>query len=145
MSRENVELVRLIILGPKGDIAQRIRDDEIWKTNLPQFGPLFADDFETVVVMPGGAERVYQGFDGLRIAWLDWLEPWESYRTQIQDLIELGDRVLALLRDCGTVKGTQAEVEVPVAAIWTIRDGQFTRAEFYASQSQALEAVGLRE
>ena len=37
------------------------------------------------------------------------------------------------------------EVESPVAAIWAVRSGRVSRAEFYASREQALEAAGLRE
>jgi ketosteroid isomerase-like protein len=99
--------------------------------------------------MPGdgdaAARRTYRGVDGLRQAWLDWLQPWESYQFQIERVIDAGERVVVLSRDRGRHRDMDVEVESPVAAIWAVRRGRVSRAEFYASREQALEAAGLRE
>jgi ketosteroid isomerase-like protein len=98
-----------------------------------------------VAVTGVGPERTYEGLQGYRDAWLDWLEPWESYRTEAEKVIDAGDDVLVLVRDHGRRAGMQAEVSMNAAAIWTVRDGKIVRATFFSDQERALEAVGLTE
>jgi ketosteroid isomerase-like protein len=83
--------------------------------------------------------------EGLRAACVEWLDPWESYRTEIEDVIDAGDEVVVLTRDYGRRSGTAAEVSMLGAAVWTVRDGKIARACFYPYRADSLEAVGLRE
>ncbi len=92
-----------------------------------------------------GAERTYSGMDGLRESWWDWLAPWATYRTEIEDVIDGGDRVLVLVFDFGRRAVGAPEVKSSNAAIWTVRDGKVARVEFYADRAVAIEAVGLEE
>ena len=47
------------------------------------------DDFVCVMDGGEGAFRAeYPGAGGLMDAWGDWLEPWESYRLEVEDVIE---------------------------------------------------------
>ena len=143
MSQENVELVKALYPHPSADIAALFRDEETFGRMRDALSPLLTDDFESVVVFPGDT-RTHPGLEGFRKHWLDWLEPWATYRTAIEDLIDVGDRVLLLLRDHGRREGMDAEVEIIGASVATIRDGKLARWEDYADRVQALEAVGLR-
>lgn len=144
MSEEDVELVRGL-LPPKGlDLAQVLRDDaaaEAWQSAT---APLFHRDFECELFGVEGP-TTYTGLEGLRAAWLDWLEPWASYRTDLDELIDAGDRVVALVRDHGRREGMTAEVEIIGASIWIVRDGKVARIGFYPDRSQAFEAAGMSE
>jgi ketosteroid isomerase-like protein len=51
--------------------------------------------------------------------------------------------VLVIVNDYGHRRGTEGEVRLFGAAIWTVRDGRAVEAEFYAERRLAYEAVGL--
>ncbi len=94
--------------------------------------------------MPDG-EKTYADTDGLRAFWLDWLAPWTTYRQQVEEAIDLGDRVLLIIHDFGRSEGSTQEVKGETAGLWSVRDGTIARAEFYLSHAAALEAAGLSE
>ncbi len=85
------------------------------------------------------------GVRGLWQSWIDWLAPWESYRTEIEELIPAGDRVLALVRDFGRRRDMDTEVEMLGSAVWTVREGRIARAEFFTDRARAFETAGLPE
>ena len=146
MSEENLELVRGFYPPPDVDIAELFRDDAAFAGMLEAFRPLLTNDFESVMVGAVlGQPRTYSGLEGLRQNWLDWLEPWATYRTTIEELIDAGDRVVLLLRDHGRRKDMDEEVELIGASICTIRDGKVARWEDFADRNQALKAAGLSE
>ena len=145
MSQQNVEIVRALQPQPEWDLVTLLRDETTAAAMLEGFAPRFHDDFEAFA--PGALmeSRRYTGMEGLRDLWLEWLEPWESYRVEIENVIDAGDDVVVLTRDYGRRPGMTAEVSVLGAAVWTVRDGKIARAGFYAHRGEALEAVGLSE
>jgi ketosteroid isomerase-like protein len=143
MSEENVELVRRLQVAPDMDLVALFRDDAMTESLIETVAPLFDPGFECVLVLPGAREHT--GLPGLRTAWLEWLEPWESYRVEIEDVIDAGDAAVVLTRDYGRRPGMEAEVRLLGAAVWTVRDGKIVRAEFYGDRTAALEAAGLSE
>lgn len=142
MSEANVELVRAIHLGPDVDLVELFgRGGE--SNLLSAIEPLLDEGFEAVG--HGGVRYgPFQGVDGLRRVWAEWLSPWESYRTETQEIVDLGDRVLVLVRDFGRRAGIEEEVSQHSASIWTVRAGKLARADFYADRTQALKAAGIR-
>jgi ketosteroid isomerase-like protein len=138
-----VELVKALI--PQGtDIVPIFRDEDTWAQTREAVSRLITDDFESVMVFPAQT-RTYAGLEGLRRNWLDWLEPWATYRTNFDELIDVGDRVVILLRDHGRRKDMDKEVELIGATILTFREGQVARWEDYADRAAALHAAGLAE
>jgi ketosteroid isomerase-like protein len=75
--------------------------------------------------------------------WLDWLEPWDSYHVQVDELIEAGDSVVVLVRDRGRRHGVDAEVELISGSVWTFRGDKIVRVEFYANREELRGAIGL--
>ena len=101
-------------------------------------------DVIAVKHVPGAEPDVAHGLHGLRMRWLDWLAPWASYRTEIEEIIDLGDRVVAVLCDYGRRAPDAPEVALKSAAVWTVRGERIVRADFYAGgRVEALQAVGL--
>jgi ketosteroid isomerase-like protein len=144
VSQENVELVRSLQPAPDVDIAQLVRDDNINARWVEAVTSVFHPDFECVMMLRIEGPATYAGLDGLRDAWLDWTAPWAAYRTEIEQLIDAGDRVVVLVREFGRRVGGAYEVAFPAATVWSVRDGKVVRAEFFPDRARALEAAGLR-
>ncbi len=145
MSQENVEIVRRLQPGPDIDLTELfevVRGDADVEGALGAAAPAFADDF--VCVFHALSEEPRFGVHGLRRSWLDWLAPWESYRTEIKELVDAGDRIVVLSRDFGRRPGMDLEVHFDGCAVWTVRDEKIARAEFFPTdRAAAFEAAGL--
>jgi ketosteroid isomerase-like protein len=145
MSQENVELVRRLQPGPDVDLTELFevaRGDADVEGALRASAPAFTDDF--VCIFHALSEEPRFGIHGLRRSWLDWLAPWESYRTEIKELVDAGDRVVVLSRDFGRRPGMNLEVHFDGCAVWTVRDEKVARAEFFPTdRTAAFEAAGL--
>jgi len=144
MSQANAEFVESLQPSPDTDLVALFRDEE-GAALIEALGPFFHEDCEIVAPTFVAGEGVrFVGLDGLRAAWLDWLEPWESYRVEIEDVIDAGDNVVVLPRDYGRRPGMNVEVSVGGAAVWTVRAGKVSRVAFYLNRTEALKAVGLQ-
>ena len=144
MSAGNVELVRSLHPPPGTDLAQNFRDESRWGAVAAAWAPVLAPDFRCAAhgYLEGDGET-FEGLEGLRYLWLEWLSPWASYRTEIEDVLDVGDRALVLVRDFGTRTGEEHEVADSAAAIWTVREGKVTEITFYADRATAFRVVGL--
>ena len=146
MSQENVELVRGLQPSADTDLVAAFRDDATAAAVMETLSPFFHEDVEIVAPTFVAGEGVrLVGLEGLRAGWLDWLEPWESYRVEVEDVIDAGDDAVVLVRDFGRRAGMTVEVSVVGGAVWTVRDGRVARVAFYLNRSEALKAVGLEE
>ncbi len=138
MSQENVELLVRLAPGPDVDLARLFRDDRRWGAFTEASLPFYHAAFESATTTVG-VERSGRGMAGMRSLWLDWLEPWATYRTDLEEAIDLGERVLVLNHSYGRLHGSTLEVKEAPAAIWTVRDGRIARAEFYTDRGEAFK------
>ena len=140
-----VEVVRGVQPAPDVDLVDlflRNADAATVEAALAVIAPVYTDDF--VCVLHGTSSEERRGVHGLRESWLDWLAPWESYRAEIDDVRAGEDgRVLVVGRDYGRRPGMSDEVELVASAVWTVRDGRISRAEFFTSRADAYRAAGL--
>ncbi|HEY0517078.1 MAG TPA: nuclear transport factor 2 family protein [Solirubrobacteraceae bacterium] len=144
MSQENVDVVRSILPGPDTDMIALWNDDSAGGELMHTMAPLLDPGFVSVKHVPGAEPETARGLQGVRVGWLDWLAPWATYRTEIEEVIDLGDRVVSVLCDYGRREPDSPEVALKSAAVWTVRGGLVVRAEFYTGgRAEALEAVGL--
>jgi ketosteroid isomerase-like protein len=144
MSQENVELVLGLYPAPDVDYVQLYGDETLWTAWAEPVAPFLHADFDCFMYT-FGSERRYAGVDGLRAFMLDWMAPWVTYRVEMEQVIDLGERVLILNYDCGRHEGSTREVRGRVAAVWTVRDGKIARLDAYTTRADALKAVGLAE
>ena len=88
----------------------------------------------------------YRGHDGVR-AWLAELrENFERFDVWLDEAREAGDdRVVAIGGVSWRARGSGIDMEERLGWVYEFRDRQVLRMLFYASPSDALEAVGLRE
>ena len=146
MSAEAVRIVEQIQeVLVVDDIVAVLGDDDEDQRIRQTLAELAEPDFEVMMVgpdyLPQAAERA--GPDGFREAWLDWTSPFESFRIDLERVIDAGDRVVSLVRQIGRTKTGGVEIETSAAAVWTIRDGKLTRVEFHLDRNAALRAAGL--
>ncbi|HEX3510195.1 MAG TPA: nuclear transport factor 2 family protein [Solirubrobacteraceae bacterium] len=145
MSQENVALIMGLLDTPEVDVAQVYQDEALFAAAVETVSPYLDPGFAVTVRGGPAGDQTFVGVLGFKAFWQDWLTPFESYRQEIDRAVDLGDRVLLLIRDFARLKGSDEEVRGDHAAVWSIRDGKITAAEFYASRSEALDAVGLSE
>jgi ketosteroid isomerase-like protein len=91
-----------------------------------------------------GFEPVYRGHEGVRAFWRQWLDAWESIEFRVDELIDAGDDVVAMLLQVN--RGRASGIEVPQfdwAQVWTVRDGKIVRVRMFRDRNEALRAVGL--
>jgi SnoaL-like domain len=146
MSQENVDLVLAVIPPSEVDLAQLVRDDELWAHLAAAIDPFFHPDFRCVGRMVGNSSYGESGLDAFRAFWRDWLASWDTYRMgEIEQAIDCGDRVVVIVRDVGRPKGAEHEIRGRNAGIWTLRERQAIQWEGYPDPADALKAVGLEE
>jgi ketosteroid isomerase-like protein len=103
-------------------------------------------DVECVMVGPDPAFATEaRGIESFVESWTDWLSPFEHWRIKLEDVVESGDRLVTLVRQFGTPKGSTAEVENAGAAVWFMRDGRLARVEFHLDRELAMKSAGLAE
>jgi hypothetical protein len=144
MSRENVELAKALLPEPGTDIVPLTRDEDASARMAEAARPFLTDDFESVMVWPA-VTRTYAGPEGLRKNWLDWLEPWATYRSTYEKFIDVGEHVVVLLRNHGRRKDMETEVELIGATVLTFREGKLARWGDYVHRADAFEAVSISE
>jgi ketosteroid isomerase-like protein len=141
MAKPELERLRALLPGPDVDLAALLRDDERFAAAAAALADLIDPEVESIGVWRGGA--VYAGISGFREMWLDWLQPWGRYYSEIEEMIEDGDRVAILVRDRGLRDELEQEVELRSGSVWSFREGKVTRVEFYGSREELFEATGL--
>jgi len=131
VSQENVEIVRALY-----DAFER-GDREA------PFGS-YAADIE-VDWSHGTFGGIYRGHDGVREAFRDLRTAFSSMSFTPEELVGVGDRVLATVRERYTGRGSGVAVDRLHYAVWTLRNGEVTGQRSYLDKGEALEAVGLPE
>jgi len=149
MSVENVELVRSVHPPSGTDLTLLFGGDPDGRGAFARIAPLLTDDFEVIGGdhfgdLGLGLFSESRGLEGLVSVWREWLSPWETYVTEVDDFLDAGEgRVVVLIRDRGRLRGSDSEVELVSASVWTLRDARIARIEFHTSRAQAFKAVGL--
>lgn len=134
MSRENVEIVREAWdAWSRGDTAALFEfyDPEVeWDMShsyVPDMG-------------------VFHGHEGIREFFGEWRAFFAEYWAEAQEFIEVGDSVIVRVHQGGRGRSSTVGVEMPAYwQLYRLRDGRAVRVEIYRDETEALEAVGLRE
>ena len=132
MSQENVEIVRRVYeRWNNGDLAG-------WKE-------MHAPD--VVVVPPEGWPEGDTSTN--RDAWFDQAmrlrDSWDAQRLEVDEIRDLGDRLLSFLRWVTRGKDSGIELETPMASVTTVEGGKIVEQSYFLDQQSALKAVGLSE
>lgn len=122
----NVEIVRSIYAaGLAGDLQGMLRhvDPEI-------------RCYEAASLPYGGEYHGHEGFSRLMMA---VFSSWASFTAEVKDMLDAGPTVIALIQLRVTLKESNRLVEMPIAEIWTLRDGKAIELRpFYWDTAQLL-------
>jgi ketosteroid isomerase-like protein len=128
VSQENVEIIR------RGFEHFATTGDQLW------------DNYSEDVVVrdhesPDQAE--YAGFDGVR-RWLDdWGAAWDEWHVEVEEILDAGDAVLALIRQTARGHASGMEMDSHDGMLFTMRDGKVVALDYYTGRERALAAAGL--
>jgi ketosteroid isomerase-like protein len=131
MSQENVEVVRRMYEAfHRGDAEGA----------LTYFQPDVVVDAS--VRVDGG---IGHGREELNTIVGRWIGAWEDWREEIEELRDLGSRVLVLSTQYGKGKGSGVDVEARYALLYEVQAGMICRLTMYDDPAKALEAAELRK
>jgi uncharacterized protein len=130
VSAENVDLVRRAT-----EATQRHDNEAVFR--------LYDREVEVETPDLDGSIRIYRGFDGIRAWYRDLLDAFTEWTVVVDEWIDGGSDVIAVLRTVGRGRKSGAPFERREAHVWTVRNGKLWRLRIYKTRQEALEAVGL--
>ena len=131
MSEENVERVRR---------AYRLYQE----TQQPDYELLHRDvAWHTARDLPDS--DTFRGHEGVADLYSEWIDSFEDFRVEVEELIDGGDAVIVMTRLRGRFRGSSEEVDLIEAHVWKLFDGKAVEIREYRTRAEALEAVGLSE
>jgi hypothetical protein len=142
-------------LAPQSRIRQamlcRMAEQQFAATNRGDFALVLQGYHPAVeiVTLPElitlGLADSYRGHRGFLQLWSDWDSAWAGHaQWEPRELIDLGDRLVAIARMRGVGEASGAGVDLDMALLLTLKNGLIIR-EQHLPPAEALEAVGLRE
>jgi ketosteroid isomerase-like protein len=132
MSQENLEIARRAY-------------ESFTVGNLSWLAEFQAPEIEIDLTRNVFNPQVIRGYEGIQ-RWLDELnEVWEDFRFEIEELIDAGDEVVAVVRLVGKGRGSGVPVDQRDIHVVKLRDGRAVHITVYRDRAEALEAVGLSE
>jgi ketosteroid isomerase-like protein len=132
MSQENVEIVRCLWK------AWERRDT---KAVLRLYDPAIV--WQSREGDPLGA--TYRGHEGVRTYFREWFETFEGYDAMAETFIDAGDKVVVGSRVIGRGKASGIEIGMSGWQVYELRNGLVVRVDFFQTETEALEAVGMSE
>jgi ketosteroid isomerase-like protein len=125
MSSSNLELARRGYQAWSDGNVEAMLENSISDI---EFVPAIAASVE------GGSVR---GQDELRRFFSDLQETWETFRTEVDDFREVGDRVLGLGRLTAKGRGSELELDQPIYTVLWFREGKFARMQSFLDREAA--------
>ncbi len=132
MSRERVELIRAgfdaFNGGNYGAGLEGLADDVTWEVLdvFPEKGP-------------------FHGKEGVVRVWESWAETFSGFRAEIEDVIDLEDDVIVVMRMSGRAHESEAPMTTPsFAQIWTFHGNLIGHVQMVAGKDEALQLVDQR-
>jgi ketosteroid isomerase-like protein len=136
------QLAALIGQGGPFSTGESVTGDQLVETVSELLRHTAHPEFRTVMASESVTQE-YPGVDGFREAWSDWLYPYELFRIEFDQVMQLDDRVVFLVRQVVRTRQSGVEVETPSASIWWLEDGRIREAGFYLDRRAGLKAAGL--
>jgi ketosteroid isomerase-like protein len=136
MSQENVEIVR----GIYDAVARR---DDV--TPFEVYAEDIVWDFSKLRTAFLYSTPIFHGHEGVRQCWREGLSAFSEADLEVEELVDAGDRVLAVIREREVGRASGVSVEATHQAVWTLADRKVVRMQVFDDRQEALEAAGLSE
>lgn len=91
--------------------------------------------------LPPDMDTVYHGAGGYRRFWRLWLDAFEDIRWDLEEILDLGGRVLVKARQSGRGSGSGVAVSESVFQLFTFRRGLVLRQDDFVDREEALRAA----
>jgi uncharacterized protein len=120
---------------------------EAWnRGDIDAFAGHAAEDVAWLEVSgrPEGAPTERLGRDRMRKSLESLFDAWESYHIDVERIEEVGERVLAIVREVARGRASGMQIDGRWGYLITVEDGLIVRIEAYRDAEQALEMAGLR-
>ncbi|HEV2010946.1 MAG TPA: nuclear transport factor 2 family protein [Candidatus Limnocylindria bacterium] len=106
---------------------------------------LFDDDLVTRRHAPLPDPGTWHGREGLRAAATSWMGVFGEYSMKAEEFIDAGERVVVRVLEEGRGTGSGVFVGGTFWHVYGLRDRKVVTMDWYTTDRQALESVGLRE
>jgi ketosteroid isomerase-like protein len=131
-------LTRLVV---RGYAAANRRDFDVLLMGLdPEIEYRPSDD-----LTPPDLEAVFYGHEGYLKLWRYWLDAFEDFRLEPQELFDLGDKLLVAIRTTGHGSGSGVAVNRDGFQLFRLQRGLVRWQRDFGDRDQALEAAARRE
>ena len=135
VEEENIDVVRRVVESfNQGDLEYPFS--------------IYAPDirWENFSPPPAGMDELYEGREGVRRFWRQWLSSWDWVEFEQERFFAAGDQVVVFQRTHARGRTSGVETDFgDYAQVWTLRDGRVTGVKFYADREEALAAVGIAD
>jgi ketosteroid isomerase-like protein len=115
------------------------------RDDVDALSELVAPDVELIPPNRSPDSAPVKGMQEVQAWWADQRETVGNLSIEVEKLIEVEEFILALIRLRIRPHGADADFELRIAHLWTLRDGELIRCEIFPERDEALEAAGLRE
>src|SRR5438876_8846728 len=123
------------------EIAKRL-NDALNRRDVGAFMECVTAEIDFTAAMSGTvAGGNLRGREGIEALFADIRDTWEEHRMVIEEIRDLGERILGLGRLEGRGKASGVSVDVPFAIISDLRDGKMWRSRTYLDHGEALRAA----
>lgn len=117
MSKENVEIVHSFFVADLEEALAYVDPSIVWN-------PV--------------EESSTQGPEAVRASTERWKSEWDDYAVIPEELIDMGDRVVATVRFRARGRGSGIEIDGRLYDVFTLRDGKIVRMDQFTEEADAL-------
>ncbi len=100
-------------------------------------------EYHTRTDMPD--QRTYRGREEWAHFSAEWIDAFDDFHLEPVEIFETDGRVVGVVQLIGRIKGSDQQVEMETAYVYSFRDGLVSEVREYATKREALKALGLSE
>jgi ketosteroid isomerase-like protein len=88
---------------------------------------------------------VHRGHEGWRSFIREWMETWDTYTVDVQEIERSGDNVFVHLMQSGVGRESGIEFREAFSQVLSFRDEKVVRFAIFVDRAEAERAAGLRD